>query len=72
MARDYRFLQVDVFTERVFGLRALTSHDANAYDYFGSFNFSQQPRTSVRLTSHAIPKWERDWLRSHVPEPDET
>jgi len=60
------------FTERVFGLQALTSRDANAYDYFGSFNFSQQPRPPVRLTHHAIPRWERHWLRAHPPEPDET
>ena len=60
------------FTERVFGLQALTSRDANAYDYFGSFNFSQQPRPPVPLTHHATPRWERDWLRAHPPEPDET
>jgi phospholipase C len=39
------------FTERVFSLQPLTSADANAYDYFGSFNFPAQPNLTK---SHLI------------------
>ena len=60
------------FTEHVFGLQSLSSSDANAYDYFGAFNFSQQPLPPIALTRHPIPRSERAWLRAHPPEPDET
>jgi phospholipase C len=38
-----QFASVLAFTEHTFGLPALSSVDANAYDYFGAFNFSQTP-----------------------------
>jgi phospholipase C len=60
------------FTERVFGLQPLTTRDAGAYDFFGAFNFSKQHLETVRLRNHPLPRWERVWLRKHLPEPHET
>jgi hypothetical protein len=39
------------FTERVFSLKPLAAADANAYDYFGSFNFTAPPNLTK---SHLI------------------
>jgi hypothetical protein len=59
------------YTEHTFGLTPLTSADANAYDYGNSFNYAQTPRGPVAMTHRALPAWERLWIASHPPDPDD-
>jgi phospholipase C len=65
------FSSLLAYTEHTFGLAALGQNDANAYDYANSFDYSQKPRGSVRMTTTTIPKWERDWLAAHPGDPDD-
>ncbi len=53
------------FTEHTLGLAPLGSLDGNAYDFSGSFDYSQPPLSGIRLSSHPLPKWEVAWLRTH-------
>ena len=46
--------------------------DAAAYDYFGAFNFRQQPLPPIDLATHPLPRRERAWLRANPPKPEGT
>jgi phospholipase C len=47
------------FIERTFGLAALGAADRNAYDYSGSFDFSQSPLSSIEMARTKVPARER-------------
>jgi phospholipase C len=66
------YTSILAFTERVFGLQPLSRADANAYDYFGAFNFTQKPLPPIDLTMHPLPRGEQAWLRAHPPKSDKT
>jgi hypothetical protein len=53
-------------------LEPLTRDDASAYDYFGAFNFSQEPLPGIPMHRHPLPHWEIEWLRTHQPPSDQT
>jgi phospholipase C len=65
------FMSMLAYTEHTFGLTPLTSADANAYDYGNSFNYAQTPRGPVPMTHRTLPAWERLWVASHPPDPDD-
>jgi phospholipase C len=59
------FASMLAFTEHTFGLAPLGLTDAVAYDYAGTFNYSQQPLSPIALSQHPLPKWEVKWLKDH-------
>jgi phospholipase C len=65
------FSSMLAFTEHVFGITALSKSDATAYDYFGSFDFTQRPLATIRLFSHRLPVWEVRWLKAHPTNDDD-
>jgi phospholipase C len=65
------FASLLAFTEHTYGLSALTSVDATAYDYAGAFDFSQEPRRGIQMVRSPVPAWERAWVASH-PQNDAT
>jgi phospholipase C len=66
------FLSMLAFTEHTFGLTPLTSDDANAYDFSGSFNFTAKfPRPPLEVVTTRIPRWEVRWLARHPMDPSD-
>ena len=59
------------FIEHTFGLAPLSSHDADAYDYSGSFDFLQRPISPVPLPKHRVPVSELRWIASHPPDDED-
>jgi phospholipase C len=59
------------YTEHTFGLAALTTADANAYDYSSSFDYSQTPLAAVGTAPHAISVAEEQYLAAHPPDPND-
>jgi phospholipase C len=59
------------YVEHTFGLRPLRSGDANAYDYAGSFDYSQQPLQPVEPVHTSISRSERHFIKKHPPEGDD-
>jgi phospholipase C len=53
------------YIEHNFGLSPLTSSDQNAYDYSNSFDYTQAPLGSVKMSSQPVPQWERNYIRTH-------
>ena len=53
------------FAERNFGLPPLNANDAAAYDYRGSFDYSQAPLARVQMVHTRIPAAERKYLARH-------
>jgi phospholipase C len=53
------------YIEHNFGLSPLGSSDQGAYDYSNSFNYSQTSLGPAKLSSQAIPKKERNYIRTH-------
>jgi hypothetical protein len=53
------------YIEHNFGLSPLGSADQGAYDYSNSFNYSQTSLGPAKLSSQAIPKKERNYIRTH-------
>ncbi|MGH2924368.1 MAG: alkaline phosphatase family protein [Solirubrobacterales bacterium] len=51
------------FTEHTFGLPALSTEDAAAYDFSKAFDFEQTPVGPARMTRGAIPRSERDRIK---------
>jgi phospholipase C len=60
------------FTEHTFGLRPLTSSDANAYDYRNAFDYNHGPARAVQMTHRRLPAHERRYLRRHPPPSGDT
>jgi phospholipase C len=65
------FVSVLAFIERNWDLPPLTQADANAYDYWGSFDFSQARLGSVRMVDTPVPAWEQEWIAQHPPDSDD-
>jgi phospholipase C len=63
------FASILAFTERLYGLRPLNKVDAGAYDYFKSFDFSQQPLPPIDLPQHVVPRRSLWFMRTHPPNP---
>ncbi len=59
------------FTEHTLGLAALSTADANAYDYADSFDFTQTPLSPTTLTKTAIPRTSTHYLATHPTNPDD-
>jgi phospholipase C len=60
------------FVEHAYGLPPLTQADAAAYDFRGSFDFSQKPLGAVETVRTRLPRSERVYLRENPAPPDET
>jgi phospholipase C len=65
------FASILAFTERLYGLQPLNKVDANAYDYFNSFDFSQKPLPPIPLPQHRVPPASLRFVRQHPPNPDD-
>ena len=65
------YASVLAFTEHNFGLPALSTVDATAYDYSASFDFTQKPLAPVHMVTRAISDRERLFLLQHPPDPDD-
>lgn len=68
---DASFASMLAYIEHTFGLAPLSSEDAGAYDFSNSFDYSQAPHARVKLSMHAVPPWEKQWMRWHPPDPDD-
>jgi phospholipase C len=68
---DASFASVLAFTEHVFNLPALSGDDATAYDFMGSFDFTQQPLAPVNMTQTPIPSAELRALAANPPDADD-
>jgi phospholipase C len=65
-SRPATFASILAYAEHLFGLEPLSSIDKNAYDYSGSFDYSQSPRPYRRLKLHPIPQSSIDYLKKHT------
>ncbi len=65
------FASLLAFTEHVFGLPPLANDDANAYDYAGSFDFSQRPLRPIPLPHHQVPRSSLAYMAAHPPNLDD-
>jgi phospholipase C len=59
------FSSMLAFTEHVFGLPSLSRHDANAYDFSDSFDFSQAHMAETKLAQHPLNRAERRYVERH-------
>jgi phospholipase C len=63
------------FTEHVLGVPPLNATDKNAYNYLGSFNFSQTPSQvaahKAALSQHVVPRSSTAWIAAHPPDLDD-
>ena len=66
------FTSLLAFVEHTFGLAPLSSGDAEAYDYADSFDYTQRPLPPIHLAVHPLRAWEREWLRAHPPDPQDS
>jgi len=57
------------FTEFVFGLQPLAASDASAYNFLGSFNFSQPALATVPMVTSYVSTDELNYIKAH-PGPD--
>ncbi len=65
------FASILAFVEHDFGLSPLSTADATAYDYTGSFSWSGPRAGTVELGSHPVPPWELELLATWQPDPDD-
>jgi phospholipase C len=65
------FLSMLAFVENTFGLPPLNGHDSRAYDFRGSFDFTQQPLHPVPMVTNRVPAGELVWLARHPPDADD-
>jgi hypothetical protein len=69
---DAQFASVLAFTEHTFGLPALSSVDANAYDYSGAFNYSQSPLPPLHdAANQSISRAEQHQIATTPSGPDD-
>jgi Tol biopolymer transport system component/phospholipase C len=66
-SRVASFASLQAFTEHTFGLAPMSIEDATAYDYGGSFDFSQQPLPPIELEQRPLAPEVVQWLRRHPP-----
>jgi phospholipase C len=59
------FSSILAYTEHNFGLRALSTNDAKAYDYANVFDYSQRPLAGIPLRSHPVPAASLRYARAH-------
>ena len=59
------------FTERVFGLEPLSVEDRDAYDYFGAFDFAQEPIAPLTLEHHPVSPKVLAEIAADPPDPNE-
>jgi phospholipase C len=59
------FSSMLAFTEHVFGLPSLSRHDATAYDFSDSFDFSQAHMAGTKLAHHPLSQRERRYVKKH-------
>jgi phospholipase C len=59
------------FTEHDFHLPALSLLDGSAYDFSGSFDFTQTPLGPVPMVTTKIPASEQRYLKAHPPPADD-
>ena len=66
------FASLLAFTERAYGLAALSTPDAHAYAYMQSFNFAQAPAPPPTMTTTPISPAEQQLIEANPPNPDDT
>ena len=70
-SNDASFASILAFTEHLYGLEPLNKVDGNAYDYFKSFDFSQQPLPPISLQQHPVLSSSIQYMERHPPNPHE-
>lgn len=65
------FASVLAYTEAAFSLPPLTTKDAAAYDYSGSFDYSQVPLAPIRLRMTPVSRAELQAAADSPPDPDD-
>jgi phospholipase C len=70
-SRPTTFVSMLTFTEHVFGLRPLSTLDASAYDYAGSFNFKRAALRRTNLTHSPLSPHKRRYLKAHPADEDD-
>jgi phospholipase C len=70
-SNDASFASILAFTEHLYGLKPLNKMDGNAYDYFDSFDFSQQPLPPVPLPQHPVPMSSIHFTQQNPPNPND-
>jgi phospholipase C len=65
------FASILAFIDHNWQISPLSTADGSAYDYAGSFDFTQQPVARVATTHTTVPDWERRWIAAHPPDPND-
>ncbi len=66
------FASMLAFTEHVFNVAPLNSSDAQAYDYFGAFNWNQAPLSGPVMVQTPEPASSKAYIATHPAPPDTT
>jgi phospholipase C len=66
------FASMLAFTEHTYGLPALGTNDASAYDFANAFDYSQTPLRGPSLSSQAISAAEQQYLKAHPANPNDS
>ena len=66
------YSSIDRYIEHTFGLRPLTSADANAYGYRSSFKYARIPNPPIRMVRTRVPPASIKQIAAHPPKPDST
>ncbi len=59
------------FTEHTFGLPALGTPDATAYDYSNAFDFGQTPSAGIKMARTPLPAASNTYLQTHTANLDD-
>jgi phospholipase C len=66
------FASILRFAEETFGLKALSTNDAHAYDYRGSFDFAKKPSgPRVAMTQQPVSASSLHYVARHPEDPDD-
>jgi len=69
-SRVATYASVLAFVEHDFGLAPLAVDDQLAYDYAGSFDFTQRPLPPMHLQKHPVPPWIQRYVGEHGNDAD--
>jgi phospholipase C len=65
------FSGILAFTEKLYGLAPLAGSDAAAYDFEGSFDFTQTPLLGVTMVREPVPAASARWIADHPIDPND-
>jgi phospholipase C len=65
------FAGILAYVEHTFGLPAMSASDATAYDFAGSFDYSQTPLAPVHMLRERVPKASLAYIAKHPQDPND-